>query len=253
MSPTHMIPTHDTSWTSTWRPLTWITLWSLGLAWLFLTMPTLDLYLSGLFFNPEIGKFALSRHPVARFLNDVIEGIAVSLCLFVVIGLAVTKLTKNSFLQISHRQFIFIFCTVALAPGLLVNGVFKNFWGRARPRYLTEFGGSLDFSPAWVISDQCANNCSFVSGDAAMAFSLFALALCLPSRRRIWPALAVFLGSVISLSRFVQGAHFASDVIFAGLITLATIFGLKALLLDDQRLPLTRAKTRGRLEALGIL
>lgn len=242
----------NASWAGTWRPLAWITFWSLGLTWIFLTMPTLDLYLSECFYDSAGEKFPLARHPAADFLNDLIEFIAVGFSLFTLVGLLITTVAKRRFLSISRRHFIFLFCTLALGPGLLVNGFFKALWGRARPRYLEEFGGSLDFSPAWILSDQCTSNCSFVSGDAAMAFSLFALTLCIPNTKRFWGGLSILFGVVISISRLGQGAHFASDVIFAGLITLTTIFGLKALLLDDRKFPLSRSQIQGRLIALGF-
>ena len=59
---------------------------------------------------------------------------------------------------------IHAFC---FGPGLVVNGVLKAFWGRARPSQILEFGGAAQFTPPVQIADQCARNCSFVSGEAS--------------------------------------------------------------------------------------
>lgn len=63
---------------------------------------------------------------------------------------------------------------------LIVNGIFKTFWGRARPRDIDLFGGSKAFSLPLEISNQCAWDCSFMSGHTAVAFWLLAPALLAP-------------------------------------------------------------------------
>ena len=37
-----------------------------------------------------------------------------------------------------------------MGPGILVNSVFKDHWGRARPVTVEQFGGDLVFSPVWT-------------------------------------------------------------------------------------------------------
>ena len=54
-----------------------------------------------------------------------------------------------------------------LGPGAVVNLVFKDHWQRARPYQVQEFGGTQQFTRAGIITDQCDNNCSFVSGHVA--------------------------------------------------------------------------------------
>ena len=50
------------------------------------------------------------------------------------------------------RRWWLALLSVALGPGLLVNGVLKAFMGRARPLQTTLFGGSAEFVPAWTPS-----------------------------------------------------------------------------------------------------
>jgi membrane-associated phospholipid phosphatase len=113
---------------------------------------------------------------------------------------------------------------LVIGPGILTNTVLKDNWGRARPHQISEFGGTRSFTPAPLPADQCVKNCSFVSGHAALGFSLVAFALLLPAGRRrdqvIGAALA--LGAVIGLGRIVAGHHFLSDVVDAGLLVVAT-------------------------------
>ena len=110
--------------------------------------------------------------------------------------------------------------SMALGPGLLANTVFKDHWGRARPAQIEAFGGSHHFTPAPLPAAQCARNCSFVSGHAALGFSLVAFAFLLPPGRRRHRGIAAALGfgALVGLVRIAQGGHFLSDVVYAGLL-----------------------------------
>ena len=59
-----------------------------------------------------------------------------------------------------------------LGPGLLVDATLKPVWGRARPADVTQFGGTLTFTPPHVISGACTRNCSFTAGEVAGAVAL---------------------------------------------------------------------------------
>src|SRR6185295_16695021 len=113
---------------------------------------------------------------------------------------------------------------------LLANGLFKEYWGRARPREIMEFGGTMHFSPALLWSKECEHNCSFVAGDGAFDFyfSIFAYVVALANSRRIfWSGLAI--GMVFGFVRVAVGAHFLSDVLFAGFFmqaVFALLYGL---------------------------
>jgi membrane-associated phospholipid phosphatase len=75
---------------------------------------------------------------------------------------------------------------------------------------------------------ECPSNCSFVSGHAALGFSLVAFAFLFPPgdmRRRVTVA-ALAIGTVIGLGRIAQGAHFLSDVVYAGLLVYGTTAAL---------------------------
>jgi len=110
-----------------------------------------------------------------------------------------------------------------MGPGILANVVLKDHWGRARPKQVVEFGGAKTFSPPLIPTDQCANNCSFVSGEAAAIFMPFyAAGLVVPQWSATLLAAGTVCGFAAGLVRIAQGAHFLSDVIFAGVFMAMT-------------------------------
>lgn len=70
------------------------------------------------------------------------------------------------------------------------------------------------------MTDQCNNNCSFVSGHVACG--IFFVSLMLVQRRRAlaWATSGVLAGLVIGFARMADGAHWLSDVLWACPITL---------------------------------
>jgi lipid A 4'-phosphatase len=79
------------------------------------------------------------------------------------------------------------------------------------------FGGDRPFTPPAVLADACERNCSFVSGHAATAFSLIAVAWV--ARNRWWLLGGAALGALVGLGRMAQGGHFLSDIVFAFWVT----------------------------------
>ena len=108
----------------------------------------------------------------------------------------------------------------ALGPGLLVNSGFKDNWQRARPYQVEPFGGTQQFTRAAAMTDQCNNNCSFVSGHVACGFFLASLMLVHRRRRVAWGITGVVSGLTIGFARMADGAHWVSDVLWASPITL---------------------------------
>jgi lipid A 4'-phosphatase len=155
-------------------------------------------------------------------------------------------LVGRRFLGLTRRAAAFILLTFALGPGLAVDWGLKDHWGRARPRDIVEFGGERRFTPALEPSDQCERNCAFVSGHAALAFSFVAFAL-LAARRWRAPAVAItiVLGGLVGLMRIAQGAHFLSDVVYAGFLVLGIAWILRAVIMDTASAPRRLIGRRG--------
>ena len=212
----------------------------------FVGLASVDLWFSGLFWNGTDGFF-LRDAWWARVAYWVIPILAYSVVGVALVGLLVNAVRRRPLGQWHSRMFLYLIAVVAIGPGLVANVVFKDHWGRARPRDVVEFGGAKIFTPAFVISDQCSKNCSFVAGHPSMAFAMVALVLVAARRRRAWLiALAVALGVVVGLGRIVQGGHFLSDVVFSAIFTVAIAVGLYRLFgLDPSDLDRPNARSAG--------
>ena len=113
---------------------------------------------------------------------------------------------------------------------VFINVIVKNIWGRARPNEVLELDGKNLFSPWYQISDQCISNCSFVSGDAAVGFSLIVLYFISNDLKYIY--LSIVSGLLIGMVRIAEGGHFLSDVIFSAIIVFFFSFVIKKYFLN---------------------
>jgi lipid A 4'-phosphatase len=139
---------------------------------------------------------------------------------------------------ISGRAAVFLIATLALAPGLMVNVLLKDHWGRPRPIDVVQFGGTQHFTAWWDPRGECPANCSFVSGDVAGAFWTIApAALAPPQWRALAYGAALALGTGMAAIRVMAGAHFVSDTVFAGVFTFLIIWLVHGLI---YRWPRTR-------------
>jgi lipid A 4'-phosphatase len=123
-----------------------------------------------------------------------------------------------------RRSGVFLALFLALGPGLLVNTVFKDGWGRPRPRQITQFGGQNQFLQPWQKGVRGQGR-SFPSGHASAAFFLLAPFFIYRRRRprlaRGWLAGGIVFGMLMSIARIAQGGHFLSDTLWAfGLVYL---------------------------------
>lgn len=216
-------------------PLGWgFLLASVLLAGVFLLAPGLDLMVSGWFFAD--GEFVWRRDPLVRFFYRYgelpVRFVAIAAG---VVALALWLGRRTHFLRWSRKAWLYVFLAAVVAPGLVVNGVFKEHFGRARPAQVQEFGGERQFTPAFVITDQCERNCSFVSSHAACGFYFATLGFLFAGRaRRAWFAVGVLFGSLNGIGRILQGGHFLSDIVFALIFVLASGALLHYLMFREQ-------------------
>jgi len=163
----------------------------------------------------------------------------ISILLFSIIGVVfiMNLLCKTTALKLNTKMLTFILLVLLLAPGLLVNTVLKEYWGRARPHDVIEFGGTKHFTPPLIPSAQCSHNCSFVSGHTSMATFFVVFSFLLTGwRQKIGYGSALTFAVFVSLSRVLKGSHFPSDVMFSMLFTLM-IGHLLYLKLFEQKTP----------------
>jgi lipid A 4'-phosphatase len=221
----------------------WSIRFGLAILVMLVLVPAIDLNVSKLFFDPAMG-FVWRNQPVPETVHNAIQILArvigtVTLLAFIYTAvLYVRSRTPATLLRLGPKSWAFLFLGLVLGPGLVANVVLKDMWNRARPVQVEEFGGPQYYSPPMVLSNQCEKNCSFVAGDAAMGFYLQIVAYVV-ARRFSGPLLAAGMAAGLGagLLRIGMGAHFFSDVIYAGVFMTLTIAGLHAALFGpDQTL-----------------
>ena len=203
----------------------------------FSVFPDLDLWVARALLRSD-GLFLGQNSYPLNWLHEKAVPWMVKLCLAFFVLALIAQLFGRSIAGISAKEALFVIAVFAVGPGLLANTLAKDHSGRPRPTDAQPFGGPFAYAAPFAFDGACPNNCSFVSGDAAAGFAFLAPAALLPAgwrRRGIIGALA--LGGAIGLMRILQGGHFLSDVIFAGLLVAATTLAIHwAMFRSDGRL-----------------
>lgn len=201
----------------------WYIVWAILLIQLaFAILPGMDIAVSGWFHGEE--GFAAASHPVLHAVRMAVWYMTLALFLGSLLALVIAAFGWYV-ADVPAKVWTFVALLYLLGPGVMVNGILKEYWGRARPAEVEAFGGPLTFTPPFQISDQCASNCSFVSGEAsgatAMAVGLVVLARWVPGRgaQQVLAVGAVVIAAVAIVLRVAAGRHFLSDSIFSVLFT----------------------------------
>lgn len=206
-------------------PIGWFLLIVALAAIVFTVFPGIDLWAAARFWRPDAGFWTGDSlyaqfwyEGITRFRNVVV----IPGCLILLI---VWGVRRELPFGIPARGFLLVLGTLAIGSGLVVNEALKNHWDRARPRDVERFGGEAEFTPALVPADGCEDNCSFVSGHASFVFAGYALAI-LARRRKAAIAAVTVLGAMAGLGRMMQGGHFLSDIVFAGIVMFGVAWAL---------------------------
>ncbi len=205
------------------RPLLSTCLYILFVSLFFAAFPGADKWASSVFYTPD-ARFWLSDVDAMRRLRHLgphlVQWIAAAS-----LGLILWKLLFPHRRALAPmRAPVFLLSTLILGPGVLVNLVLKNQWGRPRPHMIDMFGGAAEYVPVWWPSNQCDVNCSFVSGEGSASFWLVALAFVAPPAwRKAVAILALSLCFLLSTTRVAFGGHFLSDTMLAWGLTLLVI------------------------------
>ena len=178
--------------------------------------PSLDLYVSGIFYYGS-SQFAIQSFDLVSILfRDILLPLLIIYILILPIVGHYIKIDKIFFsYRFSAKEILFLWVSQIISVLIFVNLILKNFWGRARPNDVIQFGGKENFSPWYEISKACETNCSFVSGDASVGFSIIILYLI--TRKKVFFYASIVSGFVLGLIRIMAGGHFLSDIFFAGI------------------------------------
>ena len=215
-----------------WAEL-WMVLALLVIATGLLAHSGVDLQLASLFY--QAGGWPVGEQFPWKLLYRIDRTPAVLLAL----GWLVVVL--RSFTQPDLRQWrragIFMVLLLILGPGLLVNSLFKEHWGRPRPREVTQFDGSKQFLQPWQPGISGKGR-SFPSGHSSAAFYLatpwFVYRYRKPVAAACWFWGGIVFGLLMSVARIAQGGHFLTDCLWAFGMVWLTGQVLAALLLLEQ-------------------
>jgi len=206
-----------------------------GAGCVFLAIPEVDLLAARVFHAPETG-FVGQRLGWVHALRQAFVVLYFGTIAVCLAGLILTWRRRPQWLQIGSRHWLFLAVCLAAGPGLVANLIFKDQWGRARPSQIVEFGGSKTFTPPLLVANQCKRNCSFISGEAASTYVTFYAAAVLVPQWSVPLAVAGTAGGLATgLVRMSQGAHFLSDVVFAGVFMALTVLLARWLMLRNGR------------------
>jgi lipid A 4'-phosphatase len=209
-------------------------------ATVFIWVPQIDTAVAGLFYTAQ-GHFA-GRSGAIETIRVGFKGIYIVAFIAAIVGLWLARSFKFKLLRLSFIRWLVVLITLIAGPGLVANVMLKNEWGRARPSQTEQFGGTKLFTPALVPAKQCARNCSFISGEASSMFAVFfGLAMVSGPMARRYFAIGLIAGGVAGVIRMAQGAHYLSDVVFAGVFMAMTAVLVRFLVIDLRRYWLRQA------------
>jgi lipid A 4'-phosphatase len=202
--------------------------------------PGLDLWVSGLFFASNTGfdGFASGIWNELRLAIWRVSEIVLALSILAYLA---QRIAPFPLLRATRHLTGFAAALYLLGPGLLVDVLLKPLWGRARPAQVTDFGGSLAFTPPHVLSHQCSSNCSFVAGEMAGAVALAVVLFLVVDRmkgritlsqQRIAQGLILLVPLFVGVQRIAAGRHFLSDVLLSTIFVLLCAVLLKVLILQ---------------------
>ncbi|HTQ84380.1 MAG TPA: phosphatase PAP2 family protein [Pseudolabrys sp.] len=218
--------------------------------------PQLDLRISRHFYeyvDAGHNAFAWRISPPAMLARDIGLWIGTLLIAPAVAALVIKLISPRRKLLVSGRAIVFLIATMALGPGLLVNVVLKEHWGRPRPIDVTQFGGEQHFVPWWDPRGDCPGNCSFVSGDVSGAvWTIAPAALAPPQWRALAYGAALALGVGMGVLRVMAGGHFVTDAVFAGVFTFLIVWVVYALIYRWAKTRLSDEAIEGAIEKFSL-
>lgn len=185
----------------------------------------LDIKVQKLFYRPNSSAsvWFQKENPFWQFGYHYGTLPAILLTFAALIGLILSWIKPK--IKTYRSYFLFIILTLVIGPGLLVNAVFKDHWGRPRPRQIQEFGGNWEFKEVWEHGTPGKGK-SFPCGHCSMGFFFITLYYCFKQKHKALAyssfAMSILLGIFIGFARISQGGHFLSDVLWSWGLTFLT-------------------------------
>ncbi|MEZ5479536.1 MAG: phosphatase PAP2 family protein [Thiolinea sp.] len=182
--------------------------------------------ISGWFYDPAFSGQAwwLERHRLGHYLFYESVPIVSALIPFAAWPFPLLgSLRRFAVIRDWRGPVLYVLLVFVLGSGLLVNAVFKDHWGRARPVDVSAFGGAQPYTPpGQYVAD--GEGRSFPSGHSSIGFGFVAFWFLWRQRRPLWArralGFALIYGSLIGLTRMAAGGHFLSHVLWSWIMGL---------------------------------
>lgn len=123
-----------------------------------------------------------------------------------------------------RRKALYILLVIALGPGIVVNLVVKDHWGRPRPVHVKEFGGTYAYVPPLKFGH--TEDKSFVCGHCSVGYAFFVLYFLSQNHKAIYFVLTLVLAWTMGATRMTSGGHFLSDILWSGYLVFLVAYAL---------------------------
>jgi lipid A 4'-phosphatase len=229
-----------------WTRLTAMTMVLLILTWIIIELD-LDRRIAARFYHGSEGWYLGDKQPWHwLYQYGTVPGLLLSLtALFAWFWSMATQRMK--YLQ---RYFLVIVLTAILGPGVLVNGILKNYWSRPRPRQIEQFGGQWNYRHPHQPGIPGKGK-SFPCGHCTMGFLFCSLMIFRKHKRWLaytGGAFGLLLGGLLSAARMLQGAHYLSDTLWSMGILLMLPIALYVIILKRPTVRTAPAKQLSRIQ-----
>lgn len=179
----------------------------------------LDILISGSFYQPGIGFPLKDTLLVSFFYNSIGWVVTASVLFFLAYPLIYWRVERS---RKYWRIVLALFIALAVGPGVIVNSIFKDHFGRPRPVQTIEFGGQYEHKAA-LEANWGNPGKSFPSGHASVPLAYLLLAFAAYRRNRKVLARNLAIGIVfwylaVSYARIAAGGHHFTDVAWGGYI-----------------------------------
>ncbi|MBS4052471.1 MAG: phosphatase PAP2 family protein [Methylomonas sp.] len=184
----------------------------------------LDYRLAALFYYPghALADWPVQYWPPIKFLYDyafpftVIAGLS-ALTVFV-------SGHFHSFTRRFRRRALYVLLVIAIGPGLVVNLIVKDHWGRPRPVHIQQFGGEYTYVPPAKLG--YTPDKSFVCGHCSVGYAFFVLYFLSQNHKVFYFTLTLVLAWIMGFTRMTAGGHFVSDILWSGYLVFLVAYAL---------------------------